>query len=287
MFRSAIMKTGLVLEGGGMRGIFTAGVIDVLMKNKIEFDGLVGVSAGAAFGCNYKSNQIGRVLRYNLKYCRDKRYCSFRSLIRTGDLFGAEFCYHTIPDRLDPFDKLAFDNSPMEFYVVCTDIETGKPVYKKLIVADDETMECIRASASLPIVSKPVELDGRLYLDGGMSDSIPLEFFESIGYDKNLVILTQPRDYIKKQSSSKFVNFKLRKYPEMIKAMEKRPEVYNSSREYVFNREKSGNAFVICPDSSLPTGRIERNPEVLQKTYDIGVETAELYLKQIKEFLAE
>ena len=281
------MKKGLVLEGGGMRGIFTAGVIDVLMKNKIEFDGLIGVSAGAAFGCNYKSNQIGRVLRYNKKYCRDKRFCSFRSLIITGDLFGAEFCYHTIPDRLDPFDKLAFDDSPMEFYVVCTDIETGKPVYKKLIAADDEAMEWIRASASLPIVSKPVALDGKLLLDGGMSDSIPLEFFESIGYDKNLVILTQPRDYVKGQSSSKFVSFKLRKYPNMIKAMQNRPDVYNRSREYIFNKEKDGDVFVICPDSSLPTGRIERNPEILQKTYDIGVQTAELYLKQIKEFLAE
>lgn len=280
------MKTGLVLEGGGMRGLFTAGVLDVFMKNKIEFDGLVGVSAGAAFGCNYKSNQAGRALRYNLRFCHDKRYCSFRSLIKTGDLFGAEFCYHTIPDELDKFDKETFNNSPVEFFVVCTDMQTGKPLYKKLDTADYEAMEWIRASSSLPLVSKPVELDDKKLLDGGISDSIPLEFFENEGFDKILVVLTQPRSYIKKKSSTAgLMHLKLRKYPELINAMDTRPDVYNKCREYVFSREKEGKIFVICPENPLPAGRVEHNPEILQKTYDIGAKTAKVNLKHLKDFL--
>ena len=288
MFRSAIMKTGLVLEGGGMRGLFTAGVLDVLMKNKIEFDGLVGVSAGAAFGCNFKSNQADRALRYNLRFCHDKRYCSFRSLIKTGDLFGAEFCYHTIPDELDKFDKEAFDNSPVDFFVVCTDLHTGKPIYKKLDKAGYETNEWIRASSSLPLVSKPVKLEGKMLLDGGISNSIPLEFFENEGYDKIVVVLTQPRSYTKKKSSTaKLMHLKLRKYPELIKAMDTRPDVYNQSRDYVFSREKEGKIFVLCPDNSLPAGRVEHNPEILQKTYDIGVKTTKINLKHLKDFLQD
>lgn len=280
------MKTGLVLEGGGMRGLFTAGVLDVFMKNKVEFDGLVGVSAGAAFGCNYKSNQAGRALRYNLRFCHDKRYCSFRSLIKTGDLFGAEFCYHTIPDELDIFDKETFNSSSVDFFVVCTDLDTGKPVYKKLDTADYEAMEWIRASSSLPLVSKPVELDGKQLLDGGISDSIPLEFFENEGYDRILVVLTQPRNYIKKKSSTAgLMHLKLRKYPELIKAMDTRPDVYNQSREYIFSREKEGKIFVLCPENPLPAGRVEHNPEILQKTYDIGVKTAKMNLKHLKDFL--
>lgn len=280
------MKTGLVLEGGGMRGLFTAGVLDVFMKNKVEFDGLVGVSAGAAFGCNYKSNQAGRALRYNLRFCHDKRYCSFRSLIKTGDLFGAEFCYHTIPDELDIFDKETFNSSSVDFFVVCTDLDTGKPVYKKLDTADYEAMEWIRASSSLPLVSKPVELDGKQLLDGGISDSIPLGFFENEGYDRILVVLTQPRNYIKKKSSTAgLMHLKLRKYPELIKAMDTRPDVYNQSREYIFSREKEGKIFVLCPENPLPAGRVEHNPEILQKTYDIGVKTAKMNLKHLKDFL--
>ena len=148
------MKTGLVLEGGAMRGIFTAGVCDVLMENGIDFDGCIGVSAGACFGCNFKSKQIGRAIRYNTRYCKDWRYCSVRSLIKTGDMFGAEFCYHTIPEKLDKFDAETFNNSNMEFYVVCTDVYTGKPVYHLCGEVDDKLYEWFRASASMPFVSK-------------------------------------------------------------------------------------------------------------------------------------
>ena len=280
------MKNGLVLEGGGLRGIFTAGVTDTLMKNKIEFDGLVGVSAGAAFGCNYKSGQPGRALRYNLRFCRDKRYCSKRSLIKTGNLFNAEFCYHEIPDKLDVFDRESYNNSAMKFYVVCTDIYTGKSVYKKLDTADYEMLEWIRASASLPIVSKPVEIGKMLLLDGGISDSIPLEFMRHEGFDKNVVVLTQPRNYIKEKSSSvKLMKLKMRKYPAVVKAIENRPDVYNRNRDYVFRQEKLGNTLVICPENPLPAGRVEHDPEKIRRTYEIGVKTAKRKMKELKNFL--
>ena len=194
------MKFGLILEGGAMRGLFSAGVIDIFLENDIKFDASVGVSAGAAFGCNYVSRQRGRALRYNVDYCKDKRYCSFRSLILTGDMFGAQFCYHELPCELDIFDVQAFKDSGTDFYVVATDVETGKAVYHKCTDAGYEDLEWIRASASMPLVSRIVEAGGKKLLDGGIADSIPLRFFQNMGYGKNVIVLTQPRDYIKSKN---------------------------------------------------------------------------------------
>ena len=278
--------TGLVLEGGGMRGMFTAGILDVMMENGIIFDGLIGVSAGAAFGCNYKSNQIGRSIRYNIKYCKDKRYCSMYSLIKTGDMFGADFCYHELPERLDKFDYDAFSTNPTAFYVVCTDVSTGKPIYKQIKSADYNEMEWIRASASLPIVSRIVEADGKKLLDGGLVDSIPLEYFQSIGYEKNVVVLTQPDGYVKKPNkASRIVKMQYRKYPNLIKAVEERHLMYNAQLRYVKDAEKSGNTFVIKPDSVLSIGRIEHNPDNLKRVYEIGRSLMEKQLPKLKEFL--
>lgn len=282
------MKYGLVMEGGAMRGMFTAGVIDVLMENGIEFDGTVGVSAGGAFGCNYKSGQAGRVIRYNTRFCRDKRFCSFRSLIRTGDVFGADFCYHEIPDNLDVFDAETFNNSPMEFYVVCTDVTTGKPIYHRIMKINYNELEWIRASASMPVVSRIVELDGRKMLDGGISDSIPLKFMEKSGYDRNVVILTQPRDFVKPPSSmARRMKPLLRKYPNLISAMNNRHKMYNAELKYIKHSEQAGKAFVIAPPEKLPVGHIEHNPDVLREVYRIGRNTANKYLDQIKNFMSE
>ncbi|MEE0857037.1 MAG: patatin family protein [Ruminococcus sp.] len=273
-------KLGLVLEGGAMRGMFTAGVIDVMLEKEMSFDGCVGVSAGAAFGCNLKSKQKGRVLRYNLKYCGDKRYCSLRSLIKTGDMFGAQFCYHEIPDRLDPFDVKTFDENPMDFYVVCTDVVSGKPVYKLCNKANSECYEWIRASASMPLAARIVELGGYKLLDGGISDSIPVEFMVKSGFRKNIVVLTQPRDYVKSvPSTMPLFKMSLKKYPGVIRAIENRHIVYNKSRDYLFEQERQGNALVICPDEKLPIGRIEHKPEVIQKTYELGRKAAMEALK--------
>ena len=281
------MKKGLIMEGGAMRGLFTAGVTDVLMENKIEFDGAVGVSAGAAFGCNVKSKQIGRALRYNVSYCNDKRYCSLRSLITTGDLFGAEFCYHTLPDKLDIFDKETFYANPMEFYVVCTDVLTGKPFYKKIEQEDEENFgEWVRASASLPLISRIVEIEGHKFLDGGISDSIPVKFMESVGYEKNVVILTRPEEYVKQQSNSiKSMKLILRKYPKIVEAMEKRADMYNETIKYICQQEEKGELFVIRPEEMLPIERMETNPEKLKIVYETGRNLMQRKLKSLKEFL--
>lgn len=279
-------KYGLIMEGGAMRGMFTAGVMDVLMENKIRFDGGVGVSAGAAFGCNYKSNQIGRVIRYNKKYCRDPRYCSIRSLIKTGDLYGAEFCYATISYELDVFDNKAYFENPMEFHVVCTDVETGKPVYRNCITGLDEDLTWIRASASMPIASKVVETTDYKLLDGGISDSIPLKYFEDLGYNKNVIILTQPKGYIKKPTKAlPFIKVFLKDYPNVYKTMQNRHNDYNDTIKIIEEKEKNGDVLVIRPPEKLPVGRVEHNPEKLQLAYDIGRETALKQLEEIKEFV--
>ena len=280
------MKKGLVLEGGAMRGLFTAGILDVFLEEGIGFDGLIGVSAGAAFGCSFKSGQKGRSLRYNKKYCRDKRYCSLWSLIKTGDLYGAEFCYKTLPDELDIFDNEAFENNPMEFHVVCTDVETGQPVYKKCDSVRGENIEWVRASASLPLVSRIVEIDGYKLLDGGISDAMPLKYFQGIGYDKNIVILTQPEDYRKKENSLKSVLCTvLNKHPKLIYAMEQRHIMYNEELDYVKAEEKKGNTLVLRPKEKLPIKRTSKDPKLLQKAYDLGRELAKERLDEIKEFL--
>ena len=281
------MRTGLVMEGGAMRGMFTAGVTDVLMENRIFFDGAIGVSAGAAFGCNYKSDQPGRVIRYNIRFCDDKRYCSLRSLIKTGDLFGADFCYHKIPDELDPFDKDTFNSSHMRFYVVCTDVDTGRPVYRQCKTADDECYELIRASASMPVVSRPVTVGEITMLDGGMSDPIPIRYFESIGYDRNVVILTQPDGYVKKQTSGLgIMKLLLRKYPKVYEAMCDRHIIYNESLEYIREKELNGRIFVIRPEAPLGIGRTERDPVKLRNTYNTGRKAAEKAVSALVEYLA-
>ena len=282
------MKTGMVLEGGAMRGLYTAGVLDVLMENGVYTDGTVGVSAGAAFGCNYKSRQIGRSLRYNCRYCRDPRYISLRSLIRTGDLYNAQFCYYEIPEKLDPFDTAAFAASPMEFYVVATDVTTGKPAYHLCRDGGRDDIEWMRASASMPLVSRVVEIGGGLYLDGGISDSIPLEWFRSIGYKKNIVVLTRKEEYRKKKTSLMgAIRLSLKKYPHLCEAMEMRHEMYNRQLDYVGEQKKAGNTLVLAPSRTPEVKRTERDPEKLRALYALGRSDAEARLGEIREFLSE
>ena len=282
------MKTGLVLEGGAMRGLFTAGVLDVLMEHGIFFDGLIGVSAGAAFGCNFKSRQIGRVLRYNLRFCRYWRYASWRSLFLTGDLFGAEFCYHTLPEKLDVFDAAEFARNPVEFHLVCTDIATGAPVYRRCDAADHAAMEWIRASSSMPLVSRPVEIEGKKYLDGALSDSIPLEYFEKQGFGRNLVILTQPAGYVKRRSKLEpLVSFLCRRYPKVVEGVRLRAERYNRQLDFVRDAENSGRAFVIRPEKPLPIRRVSHATDAIRRVHALGVEAAEKNLEAIQTFLRE
>lgn len=282
------MKKGLVLEGGAMRGLFSAGVIDILMENNLLPDGVIGVSAGAAFGCNIKSKQPGRVIRYNKKLAHDWRYASFRSLLTTGDYFGGEYAYHYMPRKLDYFDVETFNNNPMEFWAVCTNVGTGKAVYKRLMEVDDACLEYIRASASMPIAARIVTVEGKKLLDGGIADSIPLRFFQEQGYNRNLVVLTQPANYVKKPNKlMPLMRLWLRHHPRIIRALEQRHIMYNNQLEYVRQEEKKPNTLVLRPETVLTIGHLSHNPDDMQATYEHGRKVATKHLEEIKAFFSE
>jgi predicted patatin/cPLA2 family phospholipase len=276
---------GLVLEGGGMRGLFTAGVLDTLFAAGVRFGGIVGVSAGAAFGCNYKSRQPGRVLRYNLRFCRDRRYWGLGSLLRTGDLFNAEFCYRTLPRVLDPWDAAAFEADPTRFWAVATDADTGEPVYAELAKGDDRACDWIRASSSMPIVSRPVGIDGRRYLDGGLSDSVPLARMQSFGFARNVVVLTRPASYRKGPERLWTMRPFLRGLPAVVAALERRPGEYNRSIDFVEAEEAKGTAFVFRPPAEIPIRRVSRSRRAVQAAYDLGRAVAERELVPLREWL--
>lgn len=282
------MRTGLVLEGGAMRGMFTCGILDVFLEKGIDFDSTIGVSAGAVFGCNYKSRQIGRALRYNKRFCRDPRYCSVRSLLKTGDLYGAEFCYDELPNELDPFDYDTFERNQMEFWCVTTDVETGKARYDLMKDGRGDDMKLMRASASMPLVSRPVSVRGRELLDGGIADPIPFDFMLSGNVDRCLVILTQPYDYIKKKNSMLplFGLFYKGKRKGIRDAMGIRHEVYNSQTERLKTLEKEGRVFVLRPASPLEIGKTEKDPSRLQAVYDEGRRLALEKLDEIKAYIS-
>lgn len=281
------MKKGLVLEGGGLRSLFSAGVMDVMMENAVSFDGIIGVSAGACFGCNYKSGQIGRSLRYNLRFAGDPRYMSWHSLLKEGNLVSAEFAYHTLPTKLDVFDFEEFANNHTEYYVVCCDIEKAEPVYHKIDEMDYEALEWMRASASMPLVSRPVKLGGTKLLDGGMADSIPLEAFNNMGYKRNIVILTQPSDYAKHPSRlNKAFDIFMHGYPQVYQLMKNRYKMYNGQLEYVRRQEACGSALVICPAAPLEISRTSSDKKQMQAVYDQGRAAGVANIEKIKEFLS-
>ena len=280
------MKTGLIMEGGAMRGMFTAGVLDVLMENGLVTDGAIGVSAGAVFGCNYKSHQIGRVIRYNTEYCNDKRYASFKNLFKTGNLYSEQFCYHEVPEKLDPFNEAAFAASPMDFFVVCTDVKTGEPIYHKCRKGDAEDVRWMEASASMPLAAKIVKIGHYGLLDGGVADSIPVRFFESIGYKRNLIILTQPKGYTKKKN--KFlpaIRAKYFRYPAFVEAVADRHERYNETLSYISMLEQAGKDYVIRPPIPLEIGAMERDPAQLRRVYETGRAVAQIQVEKIRDFL--
>ncbi len=282
------MKTGLVMEGGAMRGMFTAGVIDTFMHEGITFDGAIGVSAGAAFGCNYKSHQIGRAIRYSTAYSHDLRYCSLLSWILTGDLYNGKFDYEVLPSKLDIWDADTFRKNPMEFWCVATNAKNGLPLYHPCTTGGKEDMLWIRGSASMPIASKAVQVDGYDLLDGGISDSVPLGFFQSEGYHKNVVILTQPESYRKKPFSErmkKVMKVMLRSYPAVYEQIVTRYERYNNEIAYIKRQEEIGNTFVIRPTESLNIGSICHDAKELERVYRLGVQVAREQMVDVKKFL--
>ncbi len=279
---------GLVMEGGSMRGMFTCGVLDVLMENGVTFDGAGGVSAGAVFGCNFKSGQIGRGIRYNKKYCADPRYASMRSLVKTGDYYGADFCYRTLPDELDVFDREAFRTDPTAFYIGATDANTGESVWHTCSDGGTEDLLWMRASASMPVFARPVEIDGRILYDGGIASPTPYRYMESLGYRRNVVILTQPADYRKAPNRMMpALRLLLRRFPRLLETIASRHERYNAHIAYIRERERAGEALVICPPEPLNIGFAEKKPDELERVYRCGREEAERRLDPVRAFLGD
>ncbi|MEE3701082.1 patatin family protein [Mannheimia haemolytica] len=280
------MKIGLVLEGGGLRGIFTAGVLDVFLDEHIHIDGAIGVSAGALFGVNLPSKQKGRALRYNKKYAQDKRYMGLHSLLTTGNIVNRDFAYYELPSKLDPFDQQAFEASGMDFWVTVTNVETGEPEYIKI---DNvfEQMEAFRATSSMPIVSKIVEIEGKKYLDGGVSDSIPVQKFIEMGYDKIIVVLTRPLEYRKKPSSMWLFKRFYRQYPKLVARWEKRYAEYNQAVEQIIQLNEKQQIFVIRPSRTVKISRLEKDVNKIQAMYDLGVEDAQNALAGLRAYLAK
>lgn len=280
------MSIGLVLEGGAMRGLYTAGVLDVFLDNNIKVDGIIGVSAGVLFGVNYVSKQKGRAIRYNKKFAKDKRYMGIRSLITTGNIINKDFAYYEIPTKLDIFDEETFEKSNTDFWATVTNIETGEAEYIKLEKPIDQ-MEVLRATSAMPLVSKIVEWDNKKYLDGGVSDSIPVEKCKSMGYDQIIVVLTRTIEYRKKKANRLLAKVKYKKYPKLVRTMENRYKKYNETVEKIIDMENKKEIFVIRPSKDLGIKRIEKDVDKLQAMYDLGISDCNQCLEELKEYIEE
>ena len=281
------MKVGLVLEGGGMRGMFTAGALDVLMDNNIMVDGIVGVSAGALFGANFFSGQKGRVIRYSKKYAKDKRYISIRNLILTGNAVSKRFAYYKVQKEYDPFDNETFKKVNKPFWAVATNVKTGKPEYLEIKDAFED-IEKLRATSALPLSSRIIKVDGCKYMDGAFSDALPINFMKKKGFDKLIIILTQPIKYRKKQMAPKklkMVRFKYHRYKNFLKAIDSWPKRYNKTVEKIIDMENKKEIFVIRPHKKIWTQLIERDTDKLQSFYDMGVQDTNKIINDLKKYL--
>ena len=280
-----MVKAGLVLEGGGMRGVYTAGVLDFFIDQDLYFSDIYGVSAGACHMCSYISQQRERAYRVNVDYLEDKNYCSMYSLLKTGNLFGAEMCYDKIPNELDPYDYEAFGRYKGNAYAVVTNIETGKAEYIRMEDMHKDII-AIQASASLPLVSKNVYINGVPYLDGGVADAIPIMKSLQDGNKKNVVIMTKEVGYRRKPSSNMTaIRLRYRKYPELVKDMERRHIVYNKTLDFLEEHEKKGHIFVIRPKEDCGVGRIEKDKDKLRTLYQMGYDDAKASFEDLKKYL--
>lgn len=283
MDNSKKSKTVFVLEGGAMRGLYSAGVLDVFMQNGIPTDAIYGVSAGALFGINFKSKQIGRAIRYNLKYAHEKNYMGLYSLITTGNIMNKEFCFDKLVNELDKFDFEAFDNSPIDFYAVVTNIETGLAEYIKITDAR-YGLEALRASGSMPFVSKCVNFEGEKYLDGAIADPIPLQKVLDEGYEKIVVVLTRPENYRKLRERMPY-NLFYKKYPKFVKTAINQYENYNKTLDLIKKYEDEGRIVVLRPSQNLKVSRVEKNINKLNAIYNLGVEDCTSNINKIREYL--
>lgn len=278
-------KVGLVLEGGGMRGIYTTGVLDKLMDHEIQTDYVIGVSAGACHGASYVSNQRGRSYRVNIDYLGDSRYMSFKNYLKTKSIFGMDFVFDEIPNKLELFDYDYLLSSECEFVTGVTDVQTGKPVYfGKEHLNHDTTV--LKASSSIPIFAPIVEYMGGKYLDGGTSDPIPVRKAIEDGCDQVIVVLTRDRNYVKPQESFRAIYKRaFKKYPEMVRLLDERQIIYNDTLQYIKTLEKEGRAIVIAPEQPIKISRFEKNLEVLKGLYDMGMNDTTKVLPEIGAIL--
>lgn len=284
------MSIGLVLEGGGMRGIYTAGVLDVFMENNINVDGIIGVSAGVLFGVNYLSKQPGRVIRYNKKFLKDPRFMGVKSLIKTGNVINKDFAFYEVPVKLDLFDNDTYKASDVPFYATVSNIETGKAEYIQLHDVFEQ-MELLRATSAMPYVSEIIEYDGKKYLDGGITDSIPFKKSKEMGYKKTIVVLTRPIDYRKRKSKFSLAKFKYCKYPKFVEALKNRYKIYNDTVEEIINLEKDENRkndiFVIRPSRTIKIKRVEKDENKVQEMYELGRADANNILEKLIGWMAK
>lgn len=276
------MKTALVLEGGAMRGLYTAGVLDVLLDNHIEVDAVYATSAGVLFGVNYISKQRGRTIRYNKKYAADPRYMGIKSLLTTGNIINKDFAYYEIPFKLDVFDQTAFSESKTQLFATVTNVATGAVEYRRVNNVLQQ-MELLRATSAMPFVSEMVALDGQLYLDGGLSDSIPLKQCIADGYRKIVVVLTRCAGYRKQKQNPFPAKIFYKKYPELIKTINMRYAMYNRQMDFVEQLEQEGKIVVVRPSEYVKIARIEKNAIRLQAMYDLGIKDAQRQLLTIKK----
>ena len=278
-------KIGLVLEGGGHRGIYTAGVLDTFAENKISFDGIMGVSAGCVHGASFLSGQIGRSIRYTTKYCDNSNYMGIGSLITTGNFFNEKFCYYDLPETLDPFDNDSFDKNQTQFFAVCTDVKTGSAIFHECETLKGEKIKWLQASASMPLVSKIIKIEDNLLLDGGIADSIPIKKMQELGFEKNIVILTQEAGYRKNPNSLlPIIKLVYKKYPKLIEAIENRHIIYNQQLEFLEEQEKLGNVIIIRPSEKPTASRTEKDKEKILETYNLGKKDALSIIKNIIEY---
>ena len=278
---------GLVLEGGGMKGIYTAGVLDFFLDKGLEFSSCYGVSAGACHLCSFLSKQRGRAYDISVDYLEDKNYCSISSLLRTGDLFGVKMCYDDIPNRLNPYDYDAFNAYPGRAFAVVTNIETGRPEYLRLREMHRDIL-AVRASASLPLVSRTVRIDGKPYLDGGLSDSVPIMHSILDGNRKNVVVLTKEVGYRREPAGNLgLIRLRYAKYPKVYELMAGRHVAYNRMLDYLEAQEKNGQAFVIRPQKKSGVGRVEKDKEKLRLLYEEGYQEASESYERLMAYLEE
>lgn len=282
-----MIKAGLVVEGGGMRGVYSSGVLDFFIEKDLFFENNYGVSAGACHLCSYLAKQYKRAFRVNVDYLNDKRYCSVHSLLKTGNLFGAEMLYDIIPNELDLFDYDTYNKNESNFYVVITDINTGKPEYVKIGDLKKDIIY-IRASSSLPLLAQNVKINDKEYLDGGISDSIPIKKSIADGNKKNVVILTRDSTYRKEKNSlMPIIKLKYKKYPNFVKSMADRYIVYNEILDFIKELENNGDVFVIRPKKPVNIGRTEKNREKLEALYNDGYNDAKDCYEELLKYLGK